>query len=40
MMAGLVFVDGQRVDKPGYQVKPEVKLEVQGNPIPFVSEGD
>lgn len=39
VMAGLVFVDGQRVDKPGHQVKPEANIEVQGNPLPYVSRG-
>ncbi len=39
VMAGLVFVDGQRVDKPGFQVSAEAKIDVKGNPIPYVSRG-
>lgn len=39
IMAGLVFVDGQRVDKPGVTVSPAAVLEVRGNPIPYVSRG-
>ena len=39
VMAGLVFVDGNRVDKPGYPIKPAVDVQVQGNPLPFVSRG-
>ena len=39
VMAGLVFLDGQRVDKPGHPVKPGTKIEIQGNPLPYVSRG-
>lgn len=39
VMAGLVFVDDQRVDKPGHPVKEEVKVEVQGKVNPYVSRG-
>lgn len=39
IMSGLVFVNGQRVDKPGTAVDPEVALEVRGEAIPFVSRG-
>lgn len=39
VMAGLVFVDGNRVDKPGYPVKEAANVQVQGNPLPFVSRG-
>jgi 23S rRNA (cytidine1920-2'-O)/16S rRNA (cytidine1409-2'-O)-methyltransferase len=38
-MEGLVFVDGQRVDKPGTAISPEASLEVRGNTCPFVSRG-
>jgi 23S rRNA (cytidine1920-2'-O)/16S rRNA (cytidine1409-2'-O)-methyltransferase len=38
-MEGLVFVDGQRVDKPGTAISPEANLEVRGNTCPFVSRG-
>jgi len=39
IMAGIVHVEGQRVDKPGTSVDKEAKIEVRGNPIPFVSRG-
>ncbi|MCL5290819.1 MAG: TlyA family RNA methyltransferase [Bacillota bacterium] len=39
VMAGLVFVDGVRADKPGHPVKPDANVQVQGNPIPYVSRG-
>lgn len=39
IMAGLVFVNGQRADKPGMQVSPDVSVEVKGDAIPFVSRG-
>lgn len=38
-MSGLVFVNGQRADKPGMPVSPEVKVDVHGEAIPFVSRG-
>lgn len=39
IMSGLVFVNGQRVDKPGTAVDPEAKIEVHGDVLPFVSRG-
>lgn len=39
IMAGLVFVDGKRVDKPGVTVSSAAVLEMRGNPIPYVSRG-
>lgn len=39
IMAGDVFVDGQRADKPGMPVDPEKKVEVRGNALPYVSRG-
>ena len=39
IMSGLVFVNGQRVDKPGTPVDPEAHIEVHGDAIPFVSRG-
>ncbi len=39
VMSGLVFVNGQRADKPGTAVDPEAKLEVRGAALPFVSRG-
>ena len=37
IMSGLVFVNGQRVDKPGTAVDPSSKIEIHGEAIPFVS---
>lgn len=39
IMAGLVFVDNQRCDKPGTEIKDGASIEVKGNPIPYVSRG-
>ena len=39
IMSGLVFVNGQRADKPGMQVAPDAKVELHGDALPFVSRG-
>ncbi|SDK50807.1 TlyA family RNA methyltransferase [Natronincola ferrireducens] len=39
IMAGLVFVDNQKIDKPGTKVKADATLIVKGNAIPYVSRG-
>ena len=39
IMSGLVFVNGQRADKPGTPVAPDAKIEVRGEAIPFGSRG-
>ena len=39
IMAGSVFVNGQRVDKPGTAVADDSMIEVRGNPVAFVSRG-
>lgn len=39
IMAGLVFIDNQKVDKPGTKVSTEGSILVKGNPIPYVSRG-
>lgn len=39
IMSGLVFVNGQRADKPGTPVSPDAKVEVRGEALPFVSRG-
>ena len=40
IMAGNVFVDGQREDKAGTAFDPDrVKLEVRGSTLPYVSRG-
>lgn len=39
IMAGQVFVDGQRVDKAGAPVTEERTIEVRGRALPYVSRG-
>ena len=39
VMSGIVFVNGQRADKPGMPVAPDAKIEVHGDALPFVSRG-
>ena len=39
IMAGLVFVNNQKCDKAGTEVNTDAKIEVKGNPIPYVSRG-
>ena len=39
IMSGLVFVNGQRADKPGTMVDPDAQVEVRGEALPFVSRG-
>lgn len=39
IMAGLVYANGDRVDKPGTKVKIDSQLEVKGQEIPYVSRG-
>ncbi len=39
IMSGHVYVNGQRADKPGMSVMPDVNLEVRGVALPFVSRG-
>ena len=39
IMAGLVYVNGQKADKPGMQVAPDVSVEVRGDALPYVSRG-
>lgn len=38
-MEGIVYIDGQRVDKAGTPVKEDAKIEVRGNACPYVSRG-
>ena len=38
-MAGVVYVDGKRVDKAGASVSEGASIEVRENPLPFVSRG-
>lgn len=39
IMAGVVFVDNQKVDKAGFQVKDGMKVEVRGETLKYVSRG-
>ncbi|HHV93801.1 MAG TPA: TlyA family RNA methyltransferase [Firmicutes bacterium] len=39
IMAGTVFVNGQRVDKPGMSIPQDAEIEVRGEALPFVSRG-
>lgn len=39
IMAGTVFVDGERVDKAGFPCDPDSSITVKNNPIPYVSRG-
>lgn len=39
IMAGKVFVDGERVDKAGTRINREAEVEVRGRRLPFVSRG-
>ncbi|WP_077367667.1 TlyA family RNA methyltransferase [Anaerosalibacter sp. Marseille-P3206] len=39
IMAGIVYVDGKRVDKPGEKVDINSVISIKGNPIPYVSRG-
>ena len=37
IMAGVVYVDGQRVDKPGASVKEDAEITVKEDLCPYVS---
>lgn len=39
VMMGLVYVDGQKQDKPGTMLSDTVKIEVRGEALPYVSRG-
>ncbi|MDR3586596.1 MAG: TlyA family RNA methyltransferase [Desulfosporosinus sp.] len=39
VMAGIVFVGGQRVDKPGTEFSEDTLIELKGETLPFVSRG-
>lgn len=39
IMSGLVYVDGQKADKPGISYEASVQLEVRGATCPYVSRG-
>lgn len=39
IMAGLVYVNGERADKPGSSYSEDVEIEIKENPNPYVSRG-
>ncbi|WP_017472271.1 TlyA family RNA methyltransferase [Amphibacillus jilinensis] len=39
IMAGLVFSDVERLDKPGVKVAADIPLTIKGKPIPYVGRG-
>nr|WP_223362588.1 TlyA family RNA methyltransferase [Sporolactobacillus terrae] len=39
VMAGMVYHDEQRVDKPGSKVDRALKFTIKGNPLPYVGRG-
>jgi len=39
IMAGIVFVDGERIDKAGTKINPDADIEVRGDKNPYVSRG-
>lgn len=39
IMAGLVYTNEERLDKPGEKVKTDIPLNVKGNVLPYVSRG-
>ncbi|WLD91984.1 TlyA family RNA methyltransferase [Alkalihalobacillus sp. AL-G] len=39
IMAGLVYSEQERLDKPGLKVNIDIPIELKGNPVPYVSRG-
>lgn len=39
IMAGVVYSNGKRIDKPGEMIAPETILEIRQDPVPYVSRG-
>lgn len=39
IMSGVVYVNGQKADKPGMAVSPDAQVEVRGDRLPYVSRG-
>lgn len=39
IMAGVVYVNNQKADKPGLQIKDDDSIEVRSNPLKYVSRG-
>ena len=38
-MAGLVYTNEERLDKPGEKVNADIPLTIKGNVLPYVSRG-
>ena len=39
IMSGIVYVDNNKIDKPGTKVDEESSVEIKGNVLPYVSRG-
>lgn len=39
VMSGIVYVNGNKEDKPGAQVLPDCEIEIRGKTLPYVSRG-
>jgi len=39
IMSGMVYVNGERADKPGSSFSEDCNIEIKGKPIPYVSRG-
>ncbi len=39
IMSGIVFVDNQRIDKPGTMVSTDATIDIRGKKLPYVSRG-
>jgi 23S rRNA (cytidine1920-2'-O)/16S rRNA (cytidine1409-2'-O)-methyltransferase len=39
VMAGTVYSESERLDKPGMKIEVSAPLEIKGNPLPYVSRG-
>lgn len=39
VMAGMVYLKQQRIDKPGTKIEEDAMIEVKGNPLPYVGRG-
>lgn len=39
IMAGVVYVDNQKLDKPGTKINIDASIDIKSNPIPYVSRG-
>ncbi len=39
IMSGIIFVDNQRIDKPGTMINTDSNIEIRGKKLPYVSRG-